>query len=385
MTRRRKFMLVAAAAIGLLTLAAAVVYREDIWLTGLDPRTPHQIYRPPPAPDYAQDAAWALPPGSKLLGRADVFFIHPTTYDGGRHWNGPIDDRRADQNLREVMLPNYAGPFARLGRMFAPRYRQASLYATFRTREDAREARAFAYDDVRRAFLDWKARRDVGRPLIVVGVEQGGLLADRLVRDEIAVDPALLNRLVAVYLIDAAVPAAAYGPSSPVPACRTRAQARCVVGFLKSGGIEDSAASRRLDRALAWAPDGSLELFGDRKPLCVNPLTGSVDAAPAEARSNLGAANATGLEWGVRPGYLAREVSARCDQDGVLRVSRPKSPSLKPTGSLSDRQKAPPFNLFWADFEADAQARVAALTGRSDPAWIGREVDIRDRPVRKID
>ena len=26
------------------------------------------------------------------------------------------------------MAPNYAGPFVRVGRLFAPRYRQASLY-----------------------------------------------------------------------------------------------------------------------------------------------------------------------------------------------------------------------------------------------------------------
>jgi hypothetical protein len=383
-TLRRKILIACAALSGLLAVIAAVLYREDIWLTGLDPRTPHQIYEPPPAPDYAKDAAWALPPGIRTLGRADVFFIHPTTYDGGRHWNGPIDDPRAEDSLQRVMLPNYAGPFARLGRLFAPRYRQASLYATFRTREDAREARAFAYEDVRRAFRYWKARRDTGRPLILVGVEQGGLLADRLLREEIASDPALLDRLVAVYFLDAVVPAANYAASATVPACTARAQARCAAGYLKSTGLEDGPAARRLDRALAWTAQGGLEPFDDRRPLCVNPLTGAADERPAEARLNLGAANATGLEWGVRPGLLAREVSARCE-GGVLRVSRPKSPSLKLSGSLSDRQKASPFNLFWADLEADAQARVAALTGRADPAWIGREVEIEDRSVRTID
>lgn len=383
MTRRR-LLIGAAALLGLLAIVAAVVYREDIWLTGLDPRTPHQTYKPPPAPDYTKDAAWALPPGVRQIGRADVFFIHPTTYDGGRDWNGPVDDRRASESLEQVMLPNYAGPFARLGRVFAPRYRQASLYATFRTREDAREARAFAYEDVRRAFFEWKTRRDQGRPLILVGVEQGALLGERLLREEIAMDPALLNRLTAAYFVDAAVPADAYAPDAAVPACASRKQARCVVAYLKSTGIEDGSAARRLDRALVWASDGALELFGDRRPLCVNPLTGAADERPAEARLNLGAANATGLEWGVRPGYLAREVSARCE-NGVLRVSRPKSPSLRPTWSLSAGQKASPYNLFWADLEADAQARMAVLTGATDSPWVAREVVIEDRPVRTID
>ena len=50
------------------------------------------------------------------------------------------------------MLPNYAGPFVRVGRLFAPRYRQASLFAQLTLRDDARDAREFAYGDVRRAF-----------------------------------------------------------------------------------------------------------------------------------------------------------------------------------------------------------------------------------------
>lgn len=384
MTWRRRVLITAAVAFGLAALSAVLIYREDIWLTGLDPRTPHQIYEPPPAPDYSTDAAWALPPGTRLVGRADVFFVHPTTYDGGRHWNGPIDDRAARETLDGAALPNYAGPFARLGRLFAPRYRQASLYATFRTREDAREARAFAYADVQRAFRTWKTTRDDGRPLIVVGVEQGGLLAERLLREEIAPDPELRARLVAAYLIETAVPSEAHPPGSPVPACARRDQAGCVVAYLKSTGLEDTAAARRLDRALAWDPTGALEPFGDRTPLCVNPLTGAADGRAAEPRLHLGAANATGLEWGARPGLVARAVSARCE-GGMLRVSRPQSASLRPAGSLSDRQKVGAANLFWADLEADARARLVALTGSADSPWIAREVVVEDRPVRKID
>ncbi len=86
------------------------------------------------------------------------------------------------------MLPNYAGPFARVGRIFAPRYRQASLYTALTQREDAREARRFAYGDVRAAWLTFRARYDHGRPLVLVGVEQGGQLTARLLADEIAKD-----------------------------------------------------------------------------------------------------------------------------------------------------------------------------------------------------
>ena len=55
------------------------------------------------------------------------------------------------------MAPNYVGPFVSVGRVFAPRYRQASLYSLTTLREDAREARQFAYVDVSQAFRHYLA------------------------------------------------------------------------------------------------------------------------------------------------------------------------------------------------------------------------------------
>jgi hypothetical protein len=101
-----------------------------------------------------------------------------------------------------------------------------------------------------------------------------------------------------------------------------------------------------------------------RLPLCVNPLLGAAGETEAPSRFNRGAANATGLEWGARPGFMARQVGAQC-LDGILRVTRPRSALLRPYGGWADRLRVAPFNLFWADLEADAQTRAAAwLAGR---------------------
>ena len=106
-----------------------------------------------------------------------VFFVHPTTFDGGKDWNGPIDDPRAERFLARVVLPNDAGPFARVGRLFAPRYRQASLYAELESKEDARDAKLFAYGDVRTAFEYFLTHFNHGRPIVLAGLEQGGCCA----------------------------------------------------------------------------------------------------------------------------------------------------------------------------------------------------------------
>jgi hypothetical protein len=277
----------------------------------------------------------------------------------------------------------------RVGRVFAPRYRQASLYAYLTRRDDAQDARRFAYGDVREAFRWWRSHQDRGRPLILVGAgDQGGLMVERLLQEEVTTDPDVLKRLAGVYLIDAAAPAAPYGPDAPVPACSQRDQVRCVVGWAQvtAGDVEGPKA--RLEYAMIWVAGGQLERLYERPVLCVNPLVGAAVSDEVPARLNLGAANATGLEWGTRPAFLSRQVSAQC-KDGLLAVSKPKSSSLRPTGSWTDRKKSSPYNLFYADIEADAQARVAKMLNRADfpqPAPpIEVSVNVSSSPVYRID
>jgi hypothetical protein len=226
-----------------------------------------------------------------------------------------------------------------------------------------------------------------GRPVILVGVEQGGVLAARLLAEEIAPRADVVRNLVGVYLIETAVPRGAYEPSAPIPACQGRSQARCVAAWAMAiEGDGDRAAEIR-NRSVAFDATGQLVNVSG-PALCTNPLTGGQSEARAPQRLSLGAANATGLEWGARPAFLQRQVWAQCE-NGVLVVGKPRSPSLRPTGSWSDRLKAPGHNLFYADIEADAQARAKALLGQPDftmpIAPIGGVVDVRDAPIHRID
>ncbi|MET3527464.1 DUF3089 domain-containing protein [Phenylobacterium koreense] len=368
--RPRGFRRLAFAAVALTVAVlalAAYVWRDDILRTSLDPREPFQTYDPPPPPDYSQRASWALmpqAPATPTAGEppADVFFVSPTTYDGGRHWNAPIDDPESDRIFREVMAPNYAGPFVRAGRIFAPRHRQASLYTLMTLREDAREARRFAYGDVAAAFRHYMANYNHGRPIIIIGVEQGGTLATRLLAEEVAPNPAIRSKIVAAYLIQTIVPS----DNPPLPPCLAPKQPGCLAAWMAVYEGDVEKAQSVLDRSLVWGHGGQLVNLEGRTPICFNPLFGGVVDGEAPARLNRGATNATGLEWGARPAFLTRQVGARCER-GLLRVTRPQSTSLRASGSWTDRRKAPGYNLFYADLEADALARSAALRASRHP------------------
>ena len=275
-----------AAVILVLAVIAAIRWRNDIVQTMMDPKTPFQIYHPPAAPDYTRTSAWALIPDRPPQAddpAADVFFVHPTTYDGGRDWNGPIGDAKSVRFLTHVILPNYAAPFARAGRLFAPRYRQGSVYTALTMRDDARDARAFAYGDVRRAFDDFITSLSPDRPLIVVGVEQGGTLVDRLMREELAARPGLIKRIAAVYVIDSTVLADQHTPRAILPACLTLPRrTACWLGTRRS---RSTPADIRevFERSLVWGAHDELEPVNGRQILCVNPLLGAASAAQAPA------------------------------------------------------------------------------------------------------
>jgi len=387
MTERRILQLrwaagIAAALIGLATFALAY-WREDIVRASLDPRQPFQTYTPPPAPDYATAAAWYLrPEGAAVSPQADVFFVHSTTFDGGRDWLGAIQNRTAAHLVSHVVLPNFAGPFAGVGRVFAPRYRQASLFADRLTqRDDAREARIFAYGDVRRAFDAFLVQSRPSTPLVLVGVGQGALLVDRLAR-EAQGRPDLLKRIVAVYLIEGVIPADEFPVGGPLPLCRTRAQAGCVVAWMsQTSGRPDR--SRLLDRAQVWTPSGDLDRLGSRLPACVNPVTGAVDPAAADRSAHLGAANATGLAWPPKPTLLPHQVEAEC-RDGLLVVSTPEAPDLRPAQSWAEKLRSPGYNLFYGDLEADVKARLSAWYGGPLAPPITRRIEVRPSVIHRI-
>ncbi len=361
--RQRRWL--AASLLGVLLFLglAFAIFRGDLIRYSLDPKTPFQTYKPPPAPDYGRREAWFLLPTRPEVAAAadppaDVFFVSPTTYEGGAQWNDPIDDAHADQVFRRVMAPNYAGPFVNIGRIFAPRYRQAGLYSLLTMRDDARDARRFAYGDVAAAFRYWRDHDGGTRPFLIVGVEQGGTLAARLVAEEVAPNAQLRARLAGAYLIETVVPQT----HPALPPCMRRDEAGCIAAWASVPASEIDRGRILLARALVWDANGELQNLSG-PALCFNPILGATVDEPAPARMHLGAANATGLEWGARPAFLARQVSAHCE-GGILRVSAPRSASLKPSGSWTEQRMAPGFNLFYADLESDARARVAALTRR---------------------
>lgn len=398
MTKRLPFrhltiaLAVSGGALLLLLAAAAWLMRDQVYQSFLDPGVPFQTYEPPPAPVYADSEAWAVRPMLAALEEDEpaVFFVHPTLHTGGEHWNAALDRRSHQERLQRIYLPSYAGPFAETGAIFAPRYRHAALYAYMNNREDSLQARLLAYEDVRAAFDQFVHDIGADRPIILVGAGQGGEHATGLLLERVSRDDDLISRLVAAYILEAPVAASLFdGPLQSIPVCETPQATRCVVTFMAVRSDEAARIDAVTERSMLWNESGRLVPSSGVETACVNPLTWSPAEDYAPARLHRGGAAAEGLELGERPSPLANQTGAECRQ-GLLFVEQPRSRTLRRPSRLGETRRIPPFNLFYADLEADVTRRAALLaeTLAEERRWapeLPEAEEVVAVPVRPID
>jgi len=148
----------------------------------------------PPAPGGTADAV-------------QTFFIHPTTFRGlDVGWNAPWDDPTIAEITDAWPMRHQASLFRSVGRVTAPRYRQAHLRTFFLRGEDSHAALELAYADVRRAFLRFLQSIDRTTGIVIAGHSQGSYHGSRILQEFFDGTP-LQARLIAAYL-----------PGYPIPA-----------------------------------------------------------------------------------------------------------------------------------------------------------------------
>lgn len=346
-----------------LLLAVIYVYRDDIFSTIQDPGQPFQTYEPPTAPNYASLDSWLAQPDLgvdpfTLTAKGDVFVVVPSVYRGGAHWNLPSDDLKRKSKLQRIVRPNYVSPYGEAGRLFAPYYRQASLYAFITNREDAQHAQDFAYQDVERAFEVFLKQSPPERPIVLVGHNQGASHVQRLLGDFFQGD--LKDRLAVAYVIDHPLPLDSFqGSLKNLLPCAWPEQTQCVVAFGSFTSKDKVIAERFLEKSLVHNGEKYLSV-SNRPTLCINPLlwTQSEDYAPA--RLHLGGVAAEGLDPDMNPAPMTKQSGAQC-QNGILLIDKPRSKSLRRPLKVGGKFRTKPSNLFYEDLKQDAIRRVQNL------------------------
>lgn len=304
------------------------------------------------APDYRMEDNWAalpdhvdsadaVPSGTLLRDRqrdapVDVFFVHPTTHLGRGQWNADLNNKALNRITDATTIRKQASVFNSTARIYAPRYRQATLYSFFDEKtKNGDEAIELAYTDVKAAFQYYLDNYNRGRPIILAGHSQGTRHLTHILHDFFDDDPKLRQRLVAAYLIGFNVPEDALQIIRP---CEDSTQTGCYV---------------------AWnTADWGQEYAPYKNSVATNPLTWTRDTITAEARLNLGGVPSSFdrrdtrvVDAKVHNGLLWVHKPVR---DGYPRFLLPGRPELRHSFHIAD------YSLFYYNIRQNAEARVRA-------------------------
>ncbi|MEE9373223.1 MAG: DUF3089 domain-containing protein [Saprospiraceae bacterium] len=173
----------------------------------------------PIAPDYSQLKYWAAHPNKDSPALAvpgkgkinvdnlldvDIFFIHPTSFTekDRKGWNADLGNTFLNKRTDSYVIKNQASIFNQIGKIYAPRYRQAHIGAYWLPIGDKRqEIFDIAYDDVKAAFLHFIENFNDGKPYILATHSQGTTHGKRLIKEVIQMDKSIQERLVVAYLV----------------------------------------------------------------------------------------------------------------------------------------------------------------------------------------
>ncbi|MBX6390028.1 MAG: DUF3089 domain-containing protein [Frankia sp.] len=230
--------------------------------------------------------------------KADCFYVYPTTS------RSPLANAPLKATETEVaMVRAQAARFGSVCRVFAPAYQQYSVVARFQSDGPSSAARNLAYLDVRSAWHDYLLNDNRGRPVVLLGHDQGAEMLLRLLREEISVDPGQRALLVSAMLIgvDARVVRGTDtgGDLGTIPACRRHDQVGCVVAYSAYANDAPQDAMFGRPEAAIRGEQSSPEPGKDLAVLCTNPA--ALGGGPAALRPYLPTARLGGSHLSGQP------------------------------------------------------------------------------------
>ena len=315
------------------------------------PRNTFDPSSTPPAPDYSLKSNWAARPevrdladsvpctGAKdmqSIADIDVFYIHPTTLTGSKKgesmWNADTRNRGLNKKTEESPILYQASIFNGVGRIFAPRYRQAHLHS-FYSRDTISGNRALdtAYADVVAAFDYYLKYENQGRPFILAGHSQGARHGMYLLRDHIE-SKNLARRMVVAYLIGWPIPKDFF---KDTPACERPEQTGCFCSWR------------------TWKRKYALKHAFETNILCTNPLSWTIKEGQYVGKEkNKGAVLLNFCN--VLPQVADAEV-----YKGVLLCTKPKFPGS--AFFIRNNYHVGDMNLYYMNIRENAELRMRAF------------------------
>ncbi len=349
----------------------------------------------PTAPDYADLDHWFAHPSidSKVKltpegisssdawknGEVDVFFIAPTLNFSKLGWNCPINHPSSTELISEMIMGGQASVFNSCGRIFSPKYRQATFYSFLGAGNNGRKALELAYEDCLKAFDYYLENLNEGKPFFLAGHSQGALHIMRLMDDRIEGTP-LAKKMVAAYPIGFWFPQDKFGDTlTTIYPAESATDINCVVAY--DTYLDNGGPIKILDNAeIVYGGNGQIKWVKRNKikPLGVNPLSWKRTDEIMPTSAHKGAVHLV-LDTQKKPnweGFLSEEplgmnvtglskpylneCSAQVRKDGFLYISNPKNWAFKSMIMPGGNMHMSDFSLFYMNLRENIATRWSA-------------------------
>lgn len=233
--------------------------------------------------DTADLASGTVTPGPGAVPEADkpvdCFYLYPTVTNDVA-LNAPPHVVPEIESIASFQ----AARFASKCRVFAPVYRQTTMFALPAVAAGAAPISVdLAYSDVRAAWDNYMATENNGRGVILIGHSQGTFMLRKLMRETFDQDAALRSRLVGAFLLGGNVETArgstTGGDFANIPLCTEQGQFGCVVAY-STNTILPTISSLGNSELDAWSQQWGLPNGSAYQVACTDPAVLSGDDRP---------------------------------------------------------------------------------------------------------
>jgi len=318
--------------------------------------------------DYSKNSSWAalplmkdeadmIPEGESGIDQnnspVDVFFVHPTGYLKGDYWTDPLEEKSATMENTQWMMANQASAYNGCCSVYAPHYRQASIYSYFGSDELRAEVHNFVYQDVKKSFEYFIENFSNGRPFIIASHSQGTHHSIRLLAEEID-SSELYPRMVGAYIIGGMIAKDQMSSMENIGVCESAEQLGCLVHW-------DTMNVAQINK--------DMPLYSNN--ICVNPISWKNEGSLSELQDAKGAVPVSGefvLEFSGddRPtdqiftpleAPLKKYVQAQC-KDGALFASDQTGTKFQTFSGSGGNYHGLDYALFYMDIRENAKLKV---------------------------
>ena len=318
--------------------------------------------------DYSKNSSWAalplikdeadmIPEGESGIDQnnspVDVFFVHPTGYLKGDYWTDPLEEKSATMENTQWMMANQASTYNGCCSVYAPHYRQASIYSYFGSDELRAEVHNFVYQDVKKSFEYFIDNFSNGRPFIIASHSQGTHHSIRLLAEEIDSSD-LYPRMVGAYIIGGMISKDWMSSMENIGVCESAEQIGCLVHW-------DTMNVAQINK--------DMPLYSNN--ICVNPISWKNEGSLSELQDAKGAVPVSGefvLEFSGDDGPtdqiftpleapLKKYVQAQC-KDGALFASDQTGTRFQTFSGSGGNYHGLDYALFYMDIRENAKLKV---------------------------